>query len=150
MTAPRPTPMTTRNVQAGFSLLEVLIAVIVLSLGLLGLAGLQTSALRNNQSAMERSMAVIESYSIIDAMRIDPDAVENGLFNLEIDADPEEGTFAGNELVKWRARLEVSLGADAVGSVGCVGTLCTVTVQWNDQRGTAGSTTQQIVTEARL
>lgn len=150
MTAPRPTPMTTRNVQAGFSLLEVLIAVIVLSLGLLGLAGLQTSALRNNQSAMERSMAVIESYSIIDAMRIDPDAVENGLFNLEIDADPEAGTFSGNELVKWRNRLQDSLGADAVGAVGCVGSLCTITVQWNDQRGTAGSTTQQIVTEARI
>lgn len=150
MTAPRPLPMTTRNAQAGFSLLEVLIAVIVLSLGLLGLAGLQTSALRNNQSAMERSMAVIESYSIIDAMRIDPDAVENGLFNLEIDADPDAGTFSGNELVKWRNRLQDSLGADAVGAVGCVGSLCTITVQWNDQRGTAGSTTQQIVTEARI
>ena len=150
MTAPRPFPVSARNAHAGFSLLEVLIAVIVLSLGLLGLAGLQTSALRNNQSAMERSMAVIESYSIIDAMRIDPDAVENGLFNLEIDADPEAGTFSGNELVKWRNRLQDSLGADAVGAVGCVGSLCTITVQWNDQRGTAGSTTQQIVTEARI
>ena len=35
----------------GFTLLEVLVALIVLSIGLLGLSGLQTTGLRNNYSA---------------------------------------------------------------------------------------------------
>ena len=53
----------------GFALLEVLIAVLVLSIGLLGTAALQASALRNNQSSLERSMAVAQSYAILDAIR---------------------------------------------------------------------------------
>ena len=139
-----------RYQQAGVSLLEVLIAVVVLSLGILGLAGLQMSALRNNQSSMERSMAVIESYSIVDAMRVDRDNAIDGAFDITLEDDPEEGTFAGNELVKWRARLILLLGPAALGSVDCDGANCTVVVQWNDSRGTSGADQQQITTQARL
>ncbi|HEY9146630.1 MAG TPA: prepilin-type N-terminal cleavage/methylation domain-containing protein, partial [Thiobacillus sp.] len=39
--------------QSGFTLLEVLVAVLVLAIGLLGLAGLMTSSIRNNQSAYQ-------------------------------------------------------------------------------------------------
>ena len=139
-----------RYQQAGVSLLEVLIAVVVLSLGILGLVGLQMSALRNNQSSMERSMAVIESYSIVDAMRVDRDNAIDGAFDIALEDDPEEGTFAGNELVKWRARLILLLGPAALGSVDCDGANCTVVVQWNDSRGTSGADQQQITTQARL
>ena len=136
--------------QAGVSLLEVLIAVVVLSLGILGLAGLQMSALRNNQSAMERSMAVVESYSIADAMRVDRTNAINGAFDVTLEDDPTAGTFAGNELVKWRARLVQLLGPAAIGSVDCDGANCTIVVQWNDTRGTAGAAQQQITTQVRL
>ena len=50
------------------SLLEVLIAVLVLAIGLLGIAALQATALRNSQSSLERNQAVIASYTIADAM----------------------------------------------------------------------------------
>ena len=136
--------------QRGVSMLEVLISAIILSLGLLGLAGLQMNALRNNQSSMERSMAVVESYSIIDAMRIDRDNAIAGGFNIALDADPVEGSFSGNEIGKWRQRLQDLLGDDASGAIACADSVCTVTVQWNDQRGTGGNAAQQIITEARL
>ena len=136
--------------QRGVSLLEVLISAIILALGLLGLAGLQMNALRNNQSSMERSMAVVESYSIIDAMRIDRDNAIDGGFDIALDADPVAGSFAGNEIGKWQQRLQDLLGDDASGAIACVDSVCTVTVQWNDERGTGGSSTHQIVTEVRL
>ena len=139
-----------RTDQSGVTLIEVLIAVLVLSVGLLGLAGLQTSSLRNNQSAMERSMAVIESYSIVDAMRVDRNNAINGAFNIALDAEPVGDTFAINELIKWRDRLAGSLGPEATGAVACNGTLCTVTVQWDDHRGTQGLDAQQIATEVQL
>ena len=139
-----------RRSQAGVGLLEVLIAVLVLSFGLLGLAGLQMSALRNNQSAMERSMAVVESYTIVDAMRVDRTNAINGAFNLGLESDPAGATFAANELTKWRNRLGLLLGPDATGSVACNGAECTVIVQWNDQRGTAGDALQQIATQVQL
>jgi type IV pilus assembly protein PilV len=54
---------------SGFTLLEVLITLIVLSVGLLGLAGLQTMSLRNNHDAYLRSQATIQAYDIVDRMR---------------------------------------------------------------------------------
>lgn len=54
---------------AGFTLLEVLIALLVLSLGLLGLAGLQAYAMRNNQSANFRTQATNLAYQMTDMIR---------------------------------------------------------------------------------
>jgi type IV pilus assembly protein PilV len=53
----------------GFTLIEVLIAVIVLAIGLLGLANLQTLSLRNSQSTYLRTQANILAYDIVDRMR---------------------------------------------------------------------------------
>ena len=77
-----PQPQAKPSLQRGVSLLEVLVAVVILSVGLLGLAGLQLSALRNNQSSAERSNAVMLTYSILEAMRADPDAVRSSAFDI--------------------------------------------------------------------
>lgn len=61
--------------QTGTSLLEVLIAVVILSIGLLGLAGLQVAGLRVNQGAMQRSQATMLAYDVLDRMRSDRDFV---------------------------------------------------------------------------
>ena len=53
----------------GFTLIEVLVAMLVLAVGLLGLAGLQATSLRNNQSAYNRSQATQLAYDIADRMR---------------------------------------------------------------------------------
>ncbi len=53
----------------GFSLIEVLVALAVLSIGLLGLAALQTIGLKLNHQSYERTQAVIQAYDIIDRMR---------------------------------------------------------------------------------
>ena len=147
----------TRTVQAratsstaGFTLLEVLIALIVLSLGLLGLAGLQMAALRNNQSSLQRSMAVVESYSIVDAMRVDRTNAINGLFDIALGAAPSGETFAAKELEKWRQRLLTLHGSTATGSVDCNGPDCTIIVQWNDERGSGGVAQQQVITQVQL
>lgn len=55
--------------QNGFTLLEVLIAMVILSVGLLGLASLQARSLSTNQSAYLRSQANVLAYSIIDRIR---------------------------------------------------------------------------------
>lgn len=55
--------------QAGFTLLEILVAIVVLSIGLLGLAGLQAASLNNNQTAYYRSVASQQAYDMADRMR---------------------------------------------------------------------------------
>ena len=146
-----------RRWQRGVGLIEVLIAVLVLSIGLLGLASLQVRTLRNSQSALERGVAVVESHAIVDAMRANRSRATSDDFNIGLaDSAPAGATFAEVALREWRANLIASLGEGATGSVNCAVTACTVIIQWNDSRGTqtgdteAGSTTQQLVTQVQL
>jgi len=57
------------NKNTGFTLIEVLIAMLVLAFGLLGLAGLQATSLKNNQSAYNRSQATQLAYDMADRIR---------------------------------------------------------------------------------
>ncbi len=59
-----------KRAQSGFSLVEVLVAMLVLAIGLLGLAALQTQGVRFNQDAYVRTSATNLAASILDAMRI--------------------------------------------------------------------------------
>ncbi len=143
--------------QRGVSLLEVLVAVVVLSIGLLGLAGLQLSAMRNNQSSAERSNAVMLTYSILEAMRASRDSVRGNAFNIDYDDPDPEGGFAAQQVAGWRALLEDQLGEGANGAIACVteaepveNSVCTITIRWNDSLGLGGSSTQTFTTEVRL
>lgn len=147
----RRQPTRSYRRQRGVGLIEVLIAVLVLSFGMLGLAGLQMWTLRNNQSALERGMAIVQTHSIVDTMRADRTSAINNGFDLALDAEaPAGASFAALSLSAWRANLAAVLGPGATGSVDCNGTLCTVAVRWDDQRGSGGSETQTISTEVQL
>jgi type IV pilus assembly protein PilV len=147
----RPEAMTLRR-QAGIGIIEILVAVLVLSVGLLGLAGLQMRTLRNNQSSLERAVVVAEIHAVADAMRADRiNAVENDAYDIALgDAAPTGTTFAETVLAAWRNNLMASLGEGATGAVDCDGALCTITIEWNDERGTLGDDAQQVVTEVQL
>lgn len=69
-------PLTQR--QRGFSLLEVLVALLVLSIGLLGLAALQTMGLKFNTQSYQRTQAVLNAYDIIDRIRANPAGMATG------------------------------------------------------------------------
>lgn len=57
------------SLSGGFTLLEVLVALLVLSLGLLGLAALQTIGIKYNQQSYQRTQATFYAYDILDRMR---------------------------------------------------------------------------------
>ena len=54
----------------GFTLIEILISMVILAIGLLGLAGLQMTGLRHNLSAYHRSQATQLAYDMADRMRV--------------------------------------------------------------------------------
>lgn len=66
-----------RSTLWGFSLIEVLVALAVLSIGLLGLAALQTTGLKFNHQSYERTQAVLQAYDIIDRMRANKSGTGN-------------------------------------------------------------------------
>ncbi|HEU0198650.1 MAG TPA: type IV pilus modification protein PilV, partial [Nevskiaceae bacterium] len=80
-------PYAPRWAQAGVGLIEVLVAALVLAVGILGIAALQTKALASSGDAMGRSMATIATYSIIDAMSLDATNAKNGSYNGTVTAN---------------------------------------------------------------
>jgi type IV pilus assembly protein PilV len=139
------------HAQRGFSIIEVLVAAIILSIGMLGLAGLQMRTLRNNQSALERGIAVVETHAIADALRGDRINATNGLWDIALaDPAPAAGTFAETVVAGWRANLITELGPDATGAIDCNGSLCVITIQWDDSRGTDGNPTLNIQTSVQI
>lgn len=58
--------------QAGFSLIEVLVATVIMAVGILGVAGLQVISLQQNRSSLLRSEALQIGNDIIDRMRANP------------------------------------------------------------------------------
>ena len=72
---------STQRPQRGFTLIEILIAVFVMTVGLLGLAALQTRQLTNSQSSKMRQIATAQAYALSDLMRSNRASVDSGAFN---------------------------------------------------------------------
>ncbi|MDH4383537.1 MAG: type IV pilus modification protein PilV [Gammaproteobacteria bacterium] len=67
----------------GFTLIEVLVALAIFTIGLLGIAGLQVAGMRFTQGAQLRSVATIQAENMADRMRANRVGVLNGFYNTE-------------------------------------------------------------------
>jgi type IV pilus assembly protein PilV len=145
-----------RNKQQGFTLLEVLIALLVLSIGLLGLAALQTTGLRSNEMASMRTTATQLAYDISDRMRANPAGVDGNKYVLAGGTDPSaitaDGTpgalVAKSDLVAWYNAVIALPGGrssitqcDGASVPPCDGITHIITVQWDEMRTGASGTT---------
>lgn len=149
------TPSSSRyfhRISKGTSLIEVLVSVLVLSVGLLGIAAMQATALRNTESAMQRTQAVVQSYAVLDAMRANADQARANAYNTAAwtCAAPGAGTLASNDTGAWITSMRQTVSDDACGMITCAGNVCTIDVRWNDSRGSGGSTTQTLRTVSRI
>ena len=127
-----PGPAVCRRPQAGLSLVEVLVAVVLLSIGLLGLAGLQASGMRVGQSSIHRSQAAQLAHDMVERLRAN--LAHASAYQLDLgDAAPACTSVASCDLRDWRARLQ-ALPA-GTGAVTVSGQQATVLVQWDDARG---------------
>lgn len=123
----------------GFTLLEVLIALLILSVGLLGIAGLQLTSLRSNNSAYLRSQATILAYDILDRMHANRAQAQSGGYNITITGTsslPSAGSTnqADEDLNKWGTNVLNTLpSANASVNVATDNTV-TVSISWDDSR----------------
>jgi len=132
-----------RNRTRGFTLLEVLISLMVLSIGLLGLAALQARGLKFNHDAHVRSQATVLAYDIIERMR----AVRNsdnaaqaltaytGAAAGACNAANAVTPTAANDLACWQAALGMRLpGGNGTIAVNAGNAdLFDITVRWADR-----------------
>ena len=125
----------------GFTLIEVLVALLVTSIGLLGVAALQMSGLQNNHSANLRSQASLYSYEIIDSMRANRDNATDYEKDFGDLGDPEPGngsTPVEQDLNDWVANLRDQFPeGEARIQTGPNGDTVTVSIRWLDDRRAA-------------
>src|SRR5690606_37489064 len=91
---------------AGFTLIEVLVALIVLSIGLLGLAALQIQSIKHNTDAYFRTQATLLAYDIIDRMRANSAAVSAGIY--EVSAPPATEVTCGEDAAGCGSAAELA------------------------------------------
>lgn len=142
-----------RGHQRGVSLVEVLVSVLVVTIGVVGAVGMQATAMRNNQGSYERTQVSILSQSMLDAMRANTTAVTSGAYNTSgyvCSAAASPGTLAARDVARWVTTLQQQINPDACGSIECTAGACTVNVRWDDSRGTGGSSSQVIGVRAQL
>lgn len=142
--------------QRGFTLVEVLVAVLVISIGLLGVARLVLAAVKANDSAYMRGQATALAYSILDHMEANLTEAKNGGYAVNFGAYAAPGftcVGAGNtctaaqiakyDLYLWKQQLSAASGVTTgalpagdgqiVMNTGVTGQVtATITIQWDD------------------
>jgi len=130
------------NRQSGFSLIEVMIAILVLAFGLLGFALLQTMNVRFTKSAQQRTVATNLAYELVDVMRSQRSQASfyNGITYASFSgvttptggcARASAATPAAN-ITRWKCEVRKALpGGDADVKLLADGRV-TVMVRWGD------------------
>ena len=127
----RPCRTLTHPAQVGFSLIEVLVAIIVLSIGMLGAVGMQSTALKMNKESRNQAAAVVFARELGERMRgnhtvaIQTTAANNPyLFDTTLSGTSSVATFSVNcfttgcptrrdaavwDVADWQARVQTTL-----------------------------------------
>jgi len=108
----------------GFTLIEVLISLVVISIGLFGIAGMQLQSLKTSHDAYLRTQATFLAYDLIDKMRANRTAAIAGEYNTGFSSTPNGGTdcYSNNCSVNNLAQFERDLWMCELG--GYSGTVC--------------------------
>lgn len=152
---------------AGFTLLEVMVAMVIFSIGLLGLAGIQAVALKNNNSAYTRTVSMQLAYNMADVLRTSTD--NSGSVNSIYDSvssaisgsapkscvqkngsgapDCTETELANFEIYHWKKRIEKEL-ASGLGTITKNGEVYTITLMWDDEH--TGATGEACGTDSKV
>ena len=120
----------------GFSLLEVLIALVIISIGLLGIASLQINSLKNNQMALSHGQASYLAYEIIDLMRANQGLATSGSYEIAIGSGIPNGiTVPEQDLRNWKLQLANSLpNGDGSIDVDPATNRAFVVIQWDEAK----------------
>lgn len=147
-----------KRLTAGFTIIEVLVALVVLSVGMLGIAGLYVVTLQSGGTAIYRTQAVNLAADMADRIRANRTAGAayaagaSGALACTgagaVDCLPAD--LAGDDVLQWNTELAASL-PDGQGDIAVAGAAApftyTITVTWSEPgQGTASTYTMTVET----
>jgi len=147
------------NKQQGFTLIEALLALLILSIGLLGIAGMHVEGMKSSHIAMQRMVVTIKTQDLLDRIRANASNTSVALSNYKVVVASNQACNSGtnctaenmmsHDLFLWQNDLNAYLPGNPVydftmtnvvdpvdGAV--ISQLVTVNINWSD-RGNAQS-----------
>lgn len=145
------------SLERGLSLIEILVTVVVTSLGLLGIAALQARGLQSNYDAYLYSQASALAYDMAERIRANPTAAAGGSYNTTMTSTPTTancvtsqcGTpaqIAAYDKYDWKENHVKVLLPEASASINYAASDVTIVIRWRgraqgncDSDGSAGT-----------
>ncbi|WP_157995398.1 type IV pilus modification protein PilV [Peristeroidobacter soli] len=149
---------------AGMTLIEVLVTLVIISVGLLGVAALQLTTVRNNYDSYVRSQAAVLAADMLDRMRVNRAVAlsDANPYTVALGPVTASGTQPARDIVDWKATLAAQLvGGDGAITVTQLapptgpGTpprraIVTITVQWGERNAGDEDNTLRFVTSSQI
>jgi type IV pilus assembly protein PilV len=131
------------------TLVEVLVTLVLMSVGLLGVAALQLTTLKSNQESYVRSQATTLAAAMLDRMRSNQVGFGDGNYDMADDASGFDqagasGTVAADDIAAWQAainRLLPGSDGDAAGRIVRNDRIVTITIRWREREERATAST---------
>lgn len=137
--------------QAGLTLIEVLVALLIFSAAILGAAAVQLKALKYTDSALMSTQASFIAYGMLDRMRANS-AADYRLSSLDAaQSEPVGASVLGQDLSHFKAAVHQFGGASARGSIAITNNQVVITLEWDDFRtASVGDTRNELVIKTRI
>lgn len=119
-----------KQAQNGMTLIEVLVAVLILGVGLLGAAMVQLNALKYTDSSRMTSQASFIAYDMLDRIRANSGAD----YTVTPPSSPNLNVARDQDLYDFKTNIVSFGGATATGTVALHQRVYTITISWDDAR----------------
>jgi type IV pilus assembly protein PilV len=119
-----------KTAQEGMTLIEVLVAMLILGVGLLGAAMVQLNALKYTDSSRMTSQASFIAYDLLDRIRANSGAD----YTIAPPSSPNLNVARDQDLYDFKTNIIAFGGATATGTVALNQRVYTITISWDDAR----------------
>ena len=129
---------------SGFSMVEILVAIVVVSVGLLGYAGLLARSAKLNYESLLRTQATMLSYDILERLRGNRVLALMGKCDVAKEGKLEGAGMCSTEVTNWKTNLSRYLPAGD-GPIAVTANSATITIYW-----TIGDKAYSFITQSKL
>ncbi len=134
-----------KRAQEGMTLIEVLVAVLILTVGLLGAAAIQLNALKYTDSSRMTSQASFIAYDMMDRIRANSGAD----YTITPPTSGNLSVARDQDLFDFTSNIASALGATATGTIALSQRVYTITITWDDSRAANANTRRSFVLTSR-
>ena len=138
-----------KRAQEGMTLIEVLVAVLILTVGLLGAAAIQLNALKYTDSSRMTSQASFIAYDMMDRIRANSVAGSVGDYTIRPPNSDNLSVVRDQDLFDFTSNIASALGATATGTIALSQRVYTITITWDDSRAANTNTRRSFVLTSR-